>query len=467
MKPRRLFVASCISLVASAFSFVIRQDVLPAWGRSFDLSATQLGVILGTAFWGMATAMAIGAFVVDGLGMKKMLGLAFLCHLVGTVGTLATPYLTGIGVSPYIVLCVATFLVGSANGLVEIGINPLAATLYPTEKTHRLNILHAWWPGGLMLGGLLALGLSYFLGLKVGGEGSTPAATMFGWQVKIALILVPMLIYGVLFLFEPFPVTERVASGVSTGEMLTQALRPMFLLWAFCMLLTASTELAPQGMQSLVLEKTAGMNGTYVLIYTSLMMFILRHFAGPIAHRFSPVGMLTGSAILSTIGLYTLSFAYDFKTAIAAATIFGLGITYFWPTMLGVTAERFPRGGAFLLGLMGCVGNLAIGVVSPWMGGINDKITLEGIPGEIQNRIVVSKAIDNEKVKALPPEELKIVADAQSEGAKWSFRYVSALPFVLIFIFGGIALADRARGGYKPEVLVGKEMSHAELASDF
>ena len=124
-------------------------------------------------------------------------------------------------------------------------------------------------------------------------------------------------------------------------------LRPMFLLWAFCMLLTASTELAPQGMQSLVLEKTAGMNGTYVLIYTSLMMFILRHFAGPIAHRFSPVGMLTGSAILSTVGLYTLSFAYDFKTAIAAATIFGLGITYFWPTMLGVTAERFPAVASF------------------------------------------------------------------------------------------------------------------------
>ena len=116
---------------------------------------------------------------------------------------------------------------------------------------------------------------------------------------------------------------------------------------------------------------------------------------------------------------------------------------------------------------MGCVGNLAIGVVSPWMGGINDKITLEGIPGELQNRIVVAKAIDPDKVKALPAEQQKIVAEAQSEGAKWSFRYVSALPLLLIFIFGGIALTDRARGGYKPEVLVGKEMSPAELASDF
>ena len=276
-----------------------------------------------------------------------------------------------------------------------------------------------------------------------------------------------MLIYGALFLFEPFPVTERVASGVSTNEMLSEALRPMFLLWAFCMVLTASTELAPQGMQSLVLEKTAGMNGTYILIYTSSLMFVLRHFAGPIAHRLSPVGMMTGSAMLSAIGLFLLSFAYDFKTAIAAATVYGLGIVYFWPTMLGVTAERFPRGGAFLLGLMGCVGNLSVGMVQPWMGRINDQITLAAIPAEVQTRVLVGQAINADKVKQLPPEEQGIVTDAQKEGAKWSFRYVSALPVLLVLIFGGIALSDRARGGYKPEVLKGKELTPVELASDY
>jgi MFS family permease len=446
---------------------MIRQDVLPAWGRSFDLNATHLGVIGGMAFAGMAVAMAIGSFFCDAIGMKKMLGLAFLSHLVGTVGTLGTPYLAGLGLSPYITLCIATFLVGSGNGLVEIGINPLAATLYPSEKTHKLNILHAWWPGGLMLAGLLALAISAQLGLGLGGAGATLPDTIFGWQVKIALILIPMLIYGGLFLYESFPVTERVASGVTTGAMLKEAFRPMFLLWAFCMMLTAPTELAPQGMQSLVLEKTAGMNGTYILIYTSLMMFTFRHFAGNILHRVSPVVMLIGSSILSAVGLYALSFAYNFTTAVAAATIFGLGIVYFWPTMLGVTADRFPRGGAFLLGLMGFVGNLAVFLVQPWMGGVNDRITFDHIPAAIQSKVVVDGAIDAEKVKALPEAEQATVTEAQKEGAKWSFRYVSAVPLLLIVLFGGIALYDRSRGGYKPEVLQGKELSPAELASDY
>jgi MFS family permease len=362
-------------------------------------------------------------------------------------------------------LWVSTLLVGSANGFVEIGINPLAATLYPTEKTHKLNVLHAWWPGGLIIGGVLTTFLiNPALGLNKEGLGATAAVTMHGWQIKTALVLIPTIVYGLLFITQPLPVTERVASGVSAQEMYSQALRPMFLLWAFCMLLTASTELGPQQWQNSVLTKTANISGTLIIIYTSALMFTLRHFAGPIAHRFSPVGMLTGSAILSAVGLYALSFANSPVTAFAAATVYGLGIVYFWPTMLGVTAERFAKGGAFLLGLMGCVGNLAIAGILPIMGQIYDTQTLEALPPDVRPQVVVDGKLDPAKLDQLPKE---MADDAKAVGAKWSFRYVSALPVVLIFIFGGIALSDRAKGGYKPEELKGKELTPAELASDF
>ena len=171
------------------------------------------------------------------------------------------------------------------------------------------------------------------------------------WRASLFLIFIPAAVYGVMLIGSVFPPTERVASGVSNTEMLKEALRPMFLFWAFCMLLTAATELGPQKWQESVMTNTAKVSGTLLLVYTSGMMFVLRHFAGPIAHKLSPVGMLTCSAALSCVGLYLLSYADSGLTAFGFATIYGLGIAYFWPTMLGVTAERFPKGGALLLAL--------------------------------------------------------------------------------------------------------------------
>jgi MFS family permease len=198
------------------------------------------------------------------------------------------------------------------------------------------------------------------------------------------------------------------------------------------------------------------------------MMFLLRHFAGPIAHRLSPVGMLTGSAILTAIGLYLLSFANNATTAFLYATIYGLGIVYFWPTMLGVTAERFPKGGAFLLGLMGCVGNLAIALILPVMGRIYDNGTLEALPPQAQ--AIVRKAdgqLDQDKLQALRKTQQAAVDAAEAAGAQQAFRRVAILPVILVVIFGAIAITDRLRGGYKPEELKSKELSSAELASDY
>jgi MFS family permease len=483
MNPRRLFVASCIALVASAFSFVTRGDILPALGSTFDLNQASRGAIAGAAFLGMAISMFVGAPICDALGMKRMLGLAFLSHLAGSILTVGSPYLVPAGNSSmaFYVLWAAMFLVGCANGFVEIGINPLTTTIYAREKTHMLNVLHAWWPGGLLIGGFLAsIVINNVMGLPddgiatfTGADGKVtvdPAKTLLGWQVKAALVFIPTLIYGALFLFESFPVTERVEAGISSKSMYAEALRPMFLLWAVCMLMTASVELGPQQWQNSVITKTSNISGTWILMYTSFMMFLLRHFAGPIAHRLSPVGMLTGSAVLTGIGLWLLSYANSTVTAFAYATIYGLGIVYFWPTMLGVTAERFPKGGAFLLGLMGCVGNLAVAVILPVMGSIYDNSTLNALPPEFRPQVVVSESkLDADKLKELEKVEPAVVRDAEIAGARQAFRKVSLIPVVLFVIFAAIAVSDRMRGGYKPEELgsKSKEFTAAELASDF
>ncbi|MGD9646760.1 MAG: sugar MFS transporter [Pirellulales bacterium] len=476
MNSRWLFVASCIALVTSAFTFVVRGDVLQELGDFFRLTQEQKGGIEGAVFIGMALSMLGGGFICDLLGMKRIMWLAFTCHLVGSLGTIYAPKYVPEDNS-YAWLFALSCLMGCGNGFTEVAINPLIATLYPTKKTHYLNILHAWWPGGLVIGGISA---------QLIVRNVVPSGGLFGlqlWQISLWLITIPTVIYGFMLLSAKFPQTERVQSGVSTLDMFKECLRPMFLLWAFCMLLTASTELGPQKWQESVMRSTANVSGTMILVYTSGMMFILRHFAGPIAHRLSPVGMLCGSAALSGIGLYLLSTANSAATAFGFATIFGLGIAFFWPTMLGVTAERFPKGGALALALMGSVGNLAISQVLPAMGKIVDHYAVaqvesqapeyaqqvltfndQGQPVTLNKDAmkVLEAQIESAEKSDVPVDPqaqaaLQAAKRAESTGFSMAFRWVSVLPVVLVIIFGAIALYDKARGGYKPELLISRE----------
>lgn len=409
VRSRWLFVLSCIALITSAFTFVIRGDVLQPFGDHFGLTQDQKGAVEGAVFLGMAFSMLGGGFICDLLGMKRIMWLAFTSHIVGAGGTILMGYGTsetfGGQAMAFNLLWLLSFLMGCGNGFTEVAINPLVATLYPRDKTHYLNVLHAWWPGGLVIGGILArvVGGGLDLGfVSVAGLG-------LNWQVSLLMIVIPALIYGCMLIPAKFPATERVEAGISNADMFKACLRPMFFLWAICMLMTAATELGPQKWQESVMMSVTGGNvsGTLILVYTSGMMFVLRHFAGPIAHRLSPTGMLIGSSILAGMGLYLLSFADNTRTAFGFATIFGLGIAYFWPTMLGVTAERFPKGGALALALMGSVGNLSIAFVLPQMGGIVEHYsvnTLEKDSPSLTNEFLVKN--DDGQPRALNSEAL-------------------------------------------------------------
>jgi MFS family permease len=460
-----LFVCSCVALITSAFTFVVRGDILQEMGNAFDLTQQQKGAIEGAVFMGMALSMLVGGFVCDFLGMKTIMFLAFGSHLVGSLATILAPHSD----ISYQWLFVSSLLMGFGNGFTEVGINPLIATLYADKKTHYLNMLHAWWPGGLVIGGLSA----QFL---VRGLFPDGIAGLELWQTSLCLIALPAAAYGIMLIPARFPLTERVESGISTADMFKECLRPLFLVWGFCMLLTAATELGPQKWQESVMRSTAGISGTLILVYTSGMMFVLRHFAGPIAHKISPVGMMLGSAILAGIGLFMLSYANSAATAFGFATIFGLGIAYFWPTMLGVTAERFPKGGALALALMGSIGNLSISQVLPQMGNIVDTYAVQYVQdkGDETAASEILKqdgaghytGVDPQAVEKLPKESpTREIADAaQSEGYRMAFRWVSLLPAILIVIFSGVILYDRSRGGYKAEILISREEENELLA---
>jgi hypothetical protein len=330
--------------------------------------------------------------------------------------------------------------------------------------------------------------------LGLGGNLVKPETATFGWKFKMAILLAPLALYGLLCVGQRFPATERVQAKVPARDMFLQVFRPLFLLWAFCMLLTASTELGPNSWQESVLKRTAHVSGTLIFVYTSGLMFFLRFFAGPVLHRISPIALLTGFALLAASGLYLLSVVDTPLMAFVAATIFGIGIAYFWPTMLGVTAERFPKGGALLLGLVGSFGNLAIAYVLPQMGAIYDSYTVANIPSPVREETVrlpgqsagipliipgegtwlpeaISQQIlpagnrklnpevqrllqEPEGAKVLPIVDRAQLLQAEAMGARYAFRWVAVLPCILVVIFGSIALIDRLCGGYRPVEIV-------------
>lgn len=359
VKRNQLFVASCLALLVTSLSFGIRAGILGRLGVEFGLDKTELGTIAATAFWGFPLAVIIGGMVVDVIGMKRLLMLAFIFHISGILMTIFAEKFF----NPFWSLFISTLLIGIANGTVEAACNPLVTALYPDNKTTKLNHFHLWFPGGIVIGTLIV----YFFD-KAG----------IGWKIQMAMMFIPALIYGFLFSRQKFPVTERVASGVSTAEMYRSLGNPLFIFMIICMFGTAITELFT-GQWIGVLLKNVTDNAILILTVSTGVMVVGRAFAGPIVHRLAPQGVLLMSSILSAIGLYLLGHTSG-DMIFAGALVFGMGVCYFWPTMLGFVSEYLPKTGAVGINLLGGAGMFAVSIYMMFMGGFYDKLIAKKLP---------------------------------------------------------------------------------------
>ncbi len=402
---KQLFVASCLALLVTSLSFGIRAGILGRLGVEFELNAAQLGTIAATAFWGFPLAVVIGGFVVDVIGMKKLLIIAFLFHLAGIVLTIFA--------GGYWTLFISTLCVGIANGTVEAACNPLVATIYSDNKTTKLNHFHLWFPGGIVIGTLIV----YFLD-KAG----------IGWQVQVGLMLIPTVLYGYLFSKLSFPVTERVASGVSTAEMYKSLLNPLFIFMIILMFGTAITELFT-GQWIDVLLKNVSDNAILLLTIETGIMVLGRAFAEPVVHRFSPVGVLLISAILSAIGLYLMGHTTG-NMLFVGAIVFGMGVCYFWPTMLGFVSENLPKTGAVGLNLMGGAGMFAVSVYMIFMSGYYDNLLAAKLPAGASLADYSNAAAGTEMANALG--EAKKLAGPEVLNA------TLVIPIILSVAFAGL-----------------------------
>ncbi len=429
---RLLFNIGIVALFTTGLSFSMRAaistDIKAGIFDKLDpaTAGATIGGLLGIAFLSSSiTILLISAFL-DRLGMKTTLTIAAICMSLGSIVVSAAHFVAP--ESAYWTIWIGMLVTGIGWGCTEGTINPMTTALYPHDATHRLNVLHAWWPGGIIVGALLA----YFL-----GEAGIP------WYVSVLTAIIPAVLYLFLLRGQNFPRTSSAQIGVSAKESQAEAFRkPSFFIWLAIMFLTASTELAPGQWVDIALTQIVGMKGILLLAFVSGIMFVMRYFAGPIAHRISSVGLLLLSSVFALAGLLLLAKASSPATALIAAGVWGMGVCFMWPTMMAVVADRYPRGGAWFLGLIASAGGAAIWFVLPKLGAIYDKALITAAGGA-------------DKIAGLTPELIPLAVKAQAAAS--SFEAIAILPAILIGVFATILVVEKLTGGYKNADLVAAE----------
>ena len=394
MNNNKLFVACCLALTVTAMTFAVRAGILTQLGADFQLTDTELGWMNAMAFLGFPVATVLGGLIYNYIGARKLILMAFLGHVTGLVLTMTA--------SGFWELIISTFLIGFANGAVEAGCNPLIADIYHKNKTTMLNRFHVWFPGGIVVGALV----SGFM-----------TEMDYSWQAQIGIMLIPTAVYGYLLFTTEFPKTSHI--DTSTGNNLRAIISPLFLFMAFCMTLTATSELGTQQW----IERILGASGASAMLILAMItgiMAIGRFFAGPLINKFNPTGVLFFSAVFSTVGIYMMSFATGYMIYISAL-IFALGVTYFWPTMLGYVAENIPKSGAFGMSLLGGVGMLAVSIWNP----------------------VIGKWLDSARTQSLLLNTEPEVAELAAGQA--TLANLSLFPLTLIFAFAGLYVLQLKR----------------------
>lgn len=347
---KRVFRISCIALIVTAMTFAIRAGILPELGQKYGLTGEELGWIASMAFLGFPLAMIFGGALYNAIGAKLIVWLAFIGHALGLILTIVADGFWG--------LMISTFLVGFANGLVEAGCNPIIAQLYPNNKTAMLNRFHVWFPGGIVIGSLVSAAMT-----KLG----------LGWEAQVATMLIPTAIYGVMMLGFTFP--KLNTEDDSTSGNLKALFNPIYLFLIVCMTMTAVSEFGPGQWINKILE-ASGATPMLILALITGIMAVGRFYAGPLVHKLSPPGVLLVSAILASLGLFLMT-QLQGTSVYFAAVVFALGITYFWPTMIGCTSEYTPKTGALGMSLMGGAGMFAVGIWNPIIGSWIDSAATE------------------------------------------------------------------------------------------
>jgi len=516
-----LFWGCFIALITTSFAFFTRMYLCDVrFGADFGIGKVTIGELKGAGVWPFAISIILFSLIIDRIGYRVAMLFSFVCYAIymimacmayGAIQGVEGDALAAAQLKGYSLLYWGSIVLGLGNGTVEAFINPVVATMFSKEKTKWLNILHAGWPGGLVIAGLITVAMA-------------DTAATGDWRMVLGVIAVPAVIFVAMLIGAKFPVSEREQAGVTYREMLAEfggfgalvgfglifaqlgvvldfglgvvaALtavvtagfafytrsfgRPVMAFLIIIMMPLATTEIGTDGWISGLMEhpmKEAGFNAGWVLIYTSAIMMVLRFFAGPIVHKLSPIGLLIISSILAIVGLFALSKTGSSGLGVifAAATLYGVGKTFFWPTMLGVTAEQCPKGGALTLNAISGIGMIAVGVLGfPYIGALQEKTAstvLQASDAVTAQAVLVDKAYVLGDYQAIDPDKVTGITDAAAQSALAAANQagqfdalgkMAYFPAFMLACYVGLFLYFKSKGGYQAENIGASEGQNA------
>lgn len=522
---KMLFWGCFIALITTAFGFITRMFLLDDASITeglLKLDPAEVGRFKGIQIWPFALSIIIFSLIIDKVGYKFSMIFAFACQFIWAImGFTALSIAENNPETASSLIFWGGLVLALGNGTVEAFINPVVATMFDKDKTKWLNILHAGWPGGLVVAGIITIML-----------GSAP------WSMKLGIIAIPAVIYFLMLIKCKFPVQERVAAGVSYRGMLaefgilgaavvgflvmlqlmdffpgvakpvwvvvsvamvvafgvyTKSLgRPILFVLILIMMPLATTEIGTDGWISGIMSSAVTFHAGWILVYTSVIMMVLRFFAGPIVHKLSPLGLLVLSSVLAIAGLLALSGASGVIIIFVAATLYALGKTFFWPTMLGIVSEQTPKGGALTLNAISGIGMLAVGVLGfPYIGVLQTKSERKAIVKSEEVGKAIPGLVKDEKVAALQDKELyyvlkyqvidedkakglieksgdkdaqeaatKLLADTRERSKQSALASMALFPLLMLIAYVLIFFYFKSRGGYKAVHLDESESKH-------
>jgi MFS family permease len=547
---QRLLWAGFMAILAEGVGFGVRGGILGQWSHQYGFTMTELGEITGGGLTGFGVIIIIASLVADKIGYGTLMVAAFLMHFLSAVVTLGAGWAFTSGGKPAAMHCltIGTFLFSVGNGLCEAVANPLVASLFQKKKAHYLNILHAGWPGGLIIGALA----SYFMSGALG-------TAEVSWKIQMCLFLIPVALYGLMLMGQKFPKSEAREHGVKYADMLKELgffgaliicfllalwfhdmaealgwpsylgfiggavlllafgsvtkFSPGYFVMILLLLVHAMQGYVELGTDSWVTKITGAIlaspqHGLLLFVYISALMFVLRFFAGPIIHRISPLGLMFASTIVASIGLTMLGHSDTAVFCVAAATVYALGKTFMWPTLLAVTSELFPKGGAITIGAMGAAGMLCAGLLGgPGIGYDQDKHATDKLIAENRDLydrykadnpdtffyVFKTQGLDGAKVgvledngqdlakgdqsnaniaklsawwagaKTTAAQDLPIVTAAELHGSKMAMRITAVIPIIQAVLLLGMVLYFMSKGGYKQVHIQGEGAGAREV----